>query len=378
MNQWIRRGAAVSAAALMMLTTLPALAAEGTVNTGSLVLRKSASKDSQALQTLEKGDTVTVQSQSGDWYKVRYGSYTGYVMKQYLKVTGEVESAEKAASSDALRPGDSGSRVKSLQQSLKDLGLYTGSVDGNYGSGTVKAVKAFQKQQGLTQDGVAGSKTLAALEKASREETSQTLRPGDKGSAVKSLQQSLKKLGLYTGSVDGVYGSGTTRAVKLLQKQKGLTQDGVAGSKTLAALATASKDDFTPATEQLKWFGHEDTIPKGAVVTIKDCLTGKTFQAKRWSGANHMDTEPLTKDDAATIKEIFGGSWSWRRRVILVKYDGHVYAASMNGMPHGTSTIDNGFDGHFCVHFLGSKTHESDKVDSEHQNAVETAMKYTW
>ena len=60
MNQWIRRGAAVSAAALMMLTTLPALAAEGTVNTGSLVLRKSASKDSQALQTLEKGDTVIV------------------------------------------------------------------------------------------------------------------------------------------------------------------------------------------------------------------------------------------------------------------------------------------------------------------------------
>lgn len=304
MNQWIRRGAAVSAAALMMLTTLPALAAEGTVNTGSLVLRKSASKDSQALQTLEKGDTVTVQSQSGDWYKVRYGSYTGYVMKQYLKVTGEVESAEKAASSDALRPGDSGSRVKSLQQSLKDLGLYTGSVDGNYGSGTVKAVKAFQKQQGLTQDGVAGSKTLAAL-------------------------------------------------------------------------ATASKDDFTPATEQLKWFGHEDTIPKGAVVTIKDCLTGKTFQAKRWSGANHMDTEPLTKDDAATVKEIFGG-WSWRRRAILVKYDGHVYAASMNGMPHGTSTIDNGFDGHFCVHFLGSKTHETDRVDEDHQNAVETAMKYTW
>ena len=378
MIQWIRRGMAASAAALMMMTTLPALAAEGTVNTGSLVLRKSASKDSQALQTLEKGDTVTVQSQTGDWYKVRYGSYTGYVMKQYLKVTGEVESAEEAASSDSLRPGDSGSRVKSLQQSLKNLGLYTGSVDGVYGSGTVQAVKAFQKKKGLTQDGVAGSKTLAALETAVKEAESQTLRPGDSGSAVKSLQQTLKSLGLYTGSVDGVYGGSTIRAVKLLQKAKGLTQDGVAGSRNLAALSTAKKDDFTPATEQLKWFGHEDTIPKGAVVAIKDCATGKTFQAKRWSGANHMDTEPLTKEDTATIKEIFGGSWSWRRRAILVKYDGHVYAASMNGMPHGTSTIDNGFDGHFCIHFLGSKTHETDKVDKDHQNAVETAMKYTW
>ena len=377
MNQWIRRSAAAAAAAVMMLTSLPALAAEGTVNTGSLVLRKSASRDSQALQTLEKGDTVTVQSQSGDWYKVRYGSYTGYVMKQYLKVTGDVPDETKA-SSDALQPGASGSKVKSLQQSLKELGLYTGSVDGVYGEGTTKAVKALQKKMGLTQDGIAGAKTLAAVEEALKDAESQTLRPGDSGSKVKSLQQSLKNLGLYTGSVDGVYGDCTVKAVKALQKAKGLTQDGIAGAKTLAALATAKKTDFAPATEQLKWFGNEDTIPKGAVVTIKDCLTGKTFQARRWSGANHMDTEPLTKADTATLKEIYGGSWSWRRRAILVMYDGHVYAASMNGMPHGTSTLNNGFDGHFCVHFLGSKTHETNRVDEDHQNAVKTAIKYSW
>ena len=373
MNQWIRRGVAVSAAALMMLTTLPALAAEGTVNTGSLVLRKAASKESQALQTLQKGDTVTVQSQSGDWYKVRYGSYTGYVMKQYLKVTGEVESAEKS-SSDALRPGDSGSRVKSLQQSLKDLGLYTGSVDGNYGSGTVKAVKAFQKQQGLTQDGVAGTKTLAALEKASKEETSQTLRPGDKGSDVRKLQRALKAAGMYSGKIDGVYGKGTTAAVKAYQKKHGLTQDGVAGRATLKALF----GEAAPETEKLAWFGSEDVIPKGATVTIKDCRTGKTFTAVRWSGSNHMDTEPASRADTATLKEIYGGSWSWRRRPILVKYNGHVYAAFMNGMPHGTSTIDNGFDGHFCIHFTGSKTHGTDRVDEDHQSAVAAAMKYEW
>ena len=36
----------------------------------------------------------------------------------------------------------------------------------------------------------------------------------------------------------------------------------------------------------------------------------------------------------------------------------------MNGMPHGTTTISsNNFDGHFCIHFKNSKTHESDKVD---------------
>jgi len=51
----------------------------------------------------------------------------------------------------------------------------------------------------------------------------------------------------------------------------------------------------------------------------------------------------------------------------------------MNGMPHGTATIsNNGFDGHFCIHFYKSKTHGTGLVDDEHQNCVEQAMNYSW
>ena len=92
-----------------------------------------------------------------------------------------------------------------------------------------------------------------------------------------------------------------------------------------------------------------------------------------------MDTEPLTAEDTAIMKSIYGGSWSWDRRAILVMYNGHVYAASMNGMNHGTTTIaDNNFDGHFCIHFYNSRTHETDRVDEDHQAAVARAMKATW
>lgn len=96
--------------------------------------------------------------------------------------------------------------------------------------------------------------------------------------------------------------------------------------------------------------------------TIKGVKTGKTFEAVRWSGYNHLDAEPRTSEDTATMKAIYGGSWSWSRRAILILYNGHVYAASMNGMPHGTSTINNDFSGHFCIHFLNSRTHETDRV----------------
>ncbi|MBO6093504.1 MAG: peptidoglycan-binding protein, partial [Oscillospiraceae bacterium] len=132
------------------------------------------------------------------------------------------------------------------------------------------------------------------------------------------------------------------------------------------------------STETLNWFKHPDTIPHHATFKVKDIKTGKIFSVKRWTGVNHADCEPASASDTKIMKSIYG-HWSWKRRPILVKYNGHVYAASMNGMPHGTQTIkDNNFNGHFCIHFNGSKTHGSKKVDSAHQSCVKTALKHEW
>ncbi len=59
--------------------------------------------------------------------------------------------------------GSRGEEVRRVQKKLKQLGYYTGSVDGIYGSATQKAVKAFQKNCGITADGIAGPKTLKYL-----------------------------------------------------------------------------------------------------------------------------------------------------------------------------------------------------------------------
>lgn len=61
------------------------------------------------------------------------------------------------------RYGSRGSEVRQIQTKLKNWGYYKGSVDGIYGSQTVAAVKSFQKKNGLTVDGIAGSKTLKAM-----------------------------------------------------------------------------------------------------------------------------------------------------------------------------------------------------------------------
>lgn len=309
--------------ALILLPVCAMAAGSGTVDTKSLILRESSSKEAKALQTLSDGDSLKIISVSGDWYKVSAGGYTGYVMKKYVSTKDKIPEAKN--------------------------------------NDTEKSTKAVSKPSG-------GAPA--------------TCRPGDKGSDVKKLQQALEAQGLYSGKVDGVFGEGTEKAVKAFQKKHGLSQDGIAGQVTIKLLfgeEAADSNSKKFKTEKLDWFnGGESVIPKGASFTVKDVRTGKTFEAKRWSGYNHLDAEPAEKDDTKTMKDIFGGSWSWKRRAILVKYDGHVYAASMNGMPHGTSTLDNGFDGHFCIHFYKSKTHESNKVDAEHQNMVAAAMKAEW
>ena len=275
-----------------------------------------------------------------------------------------------------------------MQTKLKKLGFYNASIDGDYGDTTVAAVKAFQKKYNLTADGVAGNETLKKLDSAYKNADSNTstdddsLRKGATGTAVKTLQTNLKKLGFYTAYVDGSFGSTTESAVKAFQKKYGLTADGVAGSATLkkieSAVASASSGKIT--TERLDWFnGGKNVIPNGAVFQIKDVSTGLIFSARRQSGGNHMDAEPLTAEDTAILKKINGGTFSWRRRAVLVKYNGHVYAASIYSEPHGTNTIlDNNFDGQFCLHFYGSKTHGTDRVDADHQKCVEQAMKATW
>ena len=381
----------------------------------SVTKTASSSSSSSSTTRLEKGSTGSAVKDlqtklkklgyydayvDGDYGDTTVAAVKAFQKKYNLTADGiagketlkKLDSAYKNADSDkdddSLRMGDSGSAVKDLQTKLKKLGYYDGTVDSTFGSGTYTAVRAFQKKYNLTADGVAGSETLKKLDTAYKNADSNTstdddsLRKGATGTAVKTLQTNLKKLGFYTAYVDGSFGATTESAVKAFQRKYGLTADGVAGSATLkkieSAVASASSGKIT--TERLDWFnGGKYVIPNGAVFQIKDVSTGLIFSARRQSGGNHMDAEPLTAEDTAILKKINGGTFSWRRRAVLVKYNGHVYAASIYSEPHGTNTIlDNNFDGQFCLHFYGSKTHGTDRVDADHQKCVEQAMKATW
>ncbi|MBR6571821.1 MAG: peptidoglycan-binding protein, partial [Clostridia bacterium] len=363
--------------ALILLSCMPedAHAAASGVTNAKVVLRQKASTSSKALQTLYEGTEVSVLKTSSGWYKVRYGQFTGYVMAKYLDVQGAAASSSSSSTSTSSSStgtsaaskiralgtapgimvyGDANSDVKKLQQALQILGYYKGSIDGRYGEGTRAAVKSYQSKNGLEADGVAGERTVKKLfgscnakslstnagkTTTATSSSSQTVssvsqlgsapaisRLYDKGSHVRKLQQALECLGYYKGEIDGVYGEATFAAVKKFQSKRKLEADGVAGPATIRAMFGMDAAGTKYETEVLDWYDDNVTrvIPKGARFTVKDIGSGKTFEMVRWSGGDHMDAEPRSASDTATIKSIYGGSFSWRRRPILIKYNGHV------------------------------------------------------
>lgn len=161
----------------------------------------------------------------------------------------------------------------------------------------------------------------------------------------------------------------------------------------------APKETSGPQSgEILDWFKEGQYVfPVGKVGTIIDPVTGKSFAIQRTMGANHADCETLTVEGTRIMREIFGGSWTWDRKALILSVDGRNYAVSASGMPHagvdgqpylktvsnrsdnwGTGpNLDrisgNGMDGHFCLYFLNSIRHKDNGVDPIHQFNVLTA-----
>lgn len=127
--------------------------------------------------------------------------------------------------------------------------------------------------------------------------------------------------------------------------------------------------------ELLDWWTEAQYVWSiGREATMIDFETGKSWNVIRTIGAFHADVEPLTAADTAIMREVWGGSWSWTARPVIIEVDGRRIAASANAMPHSIQEITgNNFNGHFCVHFLNSTRHRDNAQCATHQRNVRIA-----
>ncbi|MCL2592954.1 MAG: SH3 domain-containing protein [Defluviitaleaceae bacterium] len=109
----------------------------------------------------------------------------------------------------------------------------------------------------------------------------------------------------------------------------------------------------------LSWSEIRDTIVTlHTDIQVYDIGTGLTYYVRSFSNGLHADVETVTQADTDIMFQTFGRRWSWEIRPVIVTINGVSIAAAINGMPHAGGTIaGNGMNGHVCLHFRGSRTH---------------------
>ena len=307
---------------------------------------RNAANGSKIIDVLSKGTVVSyyregVSGGGYTWYYIQTpAGEMGYVRSDMVEKCDEngddlpielpegsdtVGGSQQESSYSTLKLGSTGAKVTNLVTELKNQGYYTGSITSSYTSAVQAAVIAFQKANGLTADGIAGSTTQHKL---------------------------FGTVPIGTGNYSNL------------------------------------TFDFYPV-EKIDWFtgGIQELWPKGANYKIYDVKTGVVWWAHRWSGAYHADIEPLTAADTARLCKIYGVSDAqdiydqnlWQRRPCLVTIGTRTFACSLDGMPHnpdGDTISNNNMTGQICLHFTNSKGHESGAVSSSHAKAIEYA--YDW
>jgi len=274
-----------------------------------------------------------------------YGSASDGSSDSSGSPTSSGDAAELTFSGNyaTLRRGDRGTRVVLLQKMLKKLGYLGGSADGKFGTLTRKAVIAFQKKQKLTADGVAGKKTLKALEKA------------------------VKAAGSSSGGNSSSSGSSDTPS-----------QDGnSSGDETSTP---TSGGPSVSSIKLLSWFDDiKPNLKSGDHLLIFEPVSGLSWTLRVYSRGNHCDAEPLTKADTETMVKAFGGVNTWNQKGVYVRLPSGVWTiGSTHDMPHMSGSIsNNGFSGHLCVHFLRTMA-ECRQHDPKYGVANQETIRELW
>ncbi len=341
-------------------------------NGSKLNLRSEPSMGDNIVTSVANGTYVTVLERGSGWTLVISGSYIGWAQTQYLifldssvtpapavvQPTAPGSSAyDTSVFTRSLRSGYTGSDVAALQFRLADLN-YPINVTATYDSMTIAAVKQFQRLNGLTQDGVAGSKTFTAMYSANvvpytgsaataaptpytpptpvptpvptpisgggydASLYTRTLRSGYTGSDVTALQKRLAELN-YPIVITNVYDEQTMTAVKLFQKMHNLTQDGLAGTKTFSAMYSATVLHYSEQVSgytTMHIYYETDTADSGTVTRMQQALSALRYRVNitgRFDELTHNAVQQfqlrngLTVSgaaDAATQARIFSGT----------------------------------------------------------------------
>ena len=325
MINWIKKYKKVVllAAAVLVLTVFYFVAINGKKSSTETAADKQAASPSSA----EKNISIELETEG--------------------EAQSEPEQVVEEPAPENLKEGVEHSSVTALQERLMELGFMENDEPTQYYGGvTATAVKTFQRQNGLDQDGVAGPETLAVI--LSPEAKYYAVSLGISGSDVKRIQNRLYELGYLSESqeVNGTFDETTEKAVTKLQEINQLNMDGKVGRQTINLLYSEEiKPNFLTYGEEnevvlasqnrLKALGYLTTVPDGnygkdTVLAVKQFQSRNDLVVDGYLGPS---TRTILKSEGARPNGlVLGEEGDGVKRVqeLLIQY-GYLSSANATG-----------------------------------------------
>ena len=346
----------VFAGLVLAISSISVAASDGqstTFITGySLRLRSGPSTQADVIQTVPRGSTVQVTNfRDGEWFAVNIGGTRGYMYAEHLFAPFET--------TDNLRLRTGPSLQSSVVQTVP-RGTAVQVIDfrdGEWFAVDVDGARGYMYAEHLAAPFTTTDNLRLRAGPSTQAEIVQTV---SRGSTVRVTN--FRDGEWFAVEVDGVRGYMFAEHLTETEGSVVAPSGPVIGSNSV---------------ELLHWSEARNLLRTGVSVQITDVRTGITYQIRSFSHGNHADVEPVTAEDTAAMLRTYNGRWSWTPRPVWVHIGDRTIAASINGMPHAGSTISgNNMNGHVCLHFYGSRTHNGNTGhERNHQNAVQEAFR---
>ena len=357
-----------------------------TVNTDNVYIRTGAGPENPTIDRLAKGSIVVpteaVQGSDGlTWYKITYNGTNAYIRYDY--VSGGTSNGGSLSGNAAIRLNSTNLRSGAGMSFQVVARLKKNAVVTILSTSTDSEGTIWYRITSADKSGYVRGDMLRSLTNDESADlingvigSYKVLKVGSRGSEVTALQQALINKGfLGQGEADGIYGSKTMAAVKAFQTANSLTANGIADATMQAKLyGKGNAGDMKGNVFSLDWFADGYTLINAFPnISVYDCNTGVTWNAKYINGKNHADVIPASATDAQLLTA-YSITGSYVRRPCIITINGTKYAGSMYAVGHGTTNYCSWFSGVMCIHFTGSKTHTSGRVDADHQKAIQSVL----
>ena len=357
-----------------------------TVNTDNVYIRTGAGPENPTVNRLAKGSIVVpteaVQGSDGlTWYKITYNGTNAYIRYDY--VSGGTSGGGNLSGNAAIRLNSTNLRSGAGMSFQVVTRLSKNAVVTILSTSTDSEGTIWYRITSADKSGYVRGDMLRSLTNDESADlingvigSYKVLKVGSRGSEVTALQQALINKGfLGQGEADGIYGSKTMAAVKAFQTANNLTANGIADATMQAKLyGKGNAGDMKGNVFSLDWFADGYTLINAFPnISVYDCNTGVTWNAKYINGKNHADVIPASATDAQLLTA-YSITGSYVRRPCIITINGTKYAGSMYAVGHGTTNYCSWFSGVMCIHFTGSKTHTSGRVDADHQKAIQSVL----